>query len=74
MAVLSTFLVSRHFGRHGVPRWAARPLETVPRLSAEGCGYGLPVPDHMDLEESPYHVFQGDSLIRPNGTAVAGDQ
>jgi hypothetical protein len=38
------------------------------------CGNGLPVPDHMDLEESPYHVFQGDSLIRPNGRTVAEDQ
>ena len=40
-------------------------------VEADYCGNGLPAPDHMDLGESPYHVFQDDSLIRPNGTAVA---
>jgi hypothetical protein len=40
-------------------------------VEVDYCNNGLPVPDHMDLEESPYHVFQSDSLIRPDGPAVA---
>lgn len=28
------------------------------------CGNGLPIPERMNLESAPYHVFQGDTLIR----------
>ena len=28
------------------------------------CGNGLPIPERMNLESAPYHLFQGDTLIR----------
>jgi len=28
------------------------------------CGNGLPIPERMNLESTPYHVFQGETLVR----------
>ncbi|AYQ44120.1 hypothetical protein CVS37_39995 [Burkholderia lata] len=28
------------------------------------CGNGLPIPERMSLESAPYHLLQGDTLIR----------
>ncbi|QBQ97300.1 hypothetical protein [Paraburkholderia pallida] len=28
------------------------------------CGNGLPIPERMNLESAPYHVFHGETLIR----------